>query len=151
MEILRGIHNLLRWVVLFSAIFALFAVFSGMIRRQLWGKLQHVAGLVFSSAVGLQIVLGLVLYGISPLTLGAMKNMREAMKNDQLRFYAVEHITIMILAFVVAQLGYSLSKRNDNDKRKYMIAAIAYSVAVVLIILGIPWRYSPLFPSYLFS
>lgn len=138
----------MRWVVLLSAIVSLYAVFAGMFRRQAWGTLQRVAGLVFSSAVGVQIVLGLILYGISPITLGAMRDMGTAMKDSMLRFYAVEHIFIMILAFVAAQLGYSLSKRSDNDARKYRIAAIGYTLAVVLIILGIPWKYSLLFPAF---
>lgn len=138
----------MRWVVLLSAIVSLYAVFVGMFRRQAWGTLQRVAGLVFSSAVGVQIVLGLILYGISPITLGAMRDMGTAMKDSMLRFYAVEHIFIMILAFVAAQLGYSLSKRSDNDARKYRIATIGYTLAVVLIILGIPWKYSLLFPAF---
>lgn len=146
--ILKNTHNILRWVVLLSALVTLYAVFGGMLRRQAWGVLQRVSGLVFSSAVGLQIVLGLVLYGISPITLGAMKDMSAAMKNSMMRFYAVEHIFIMILAFVAAQLGYSLSKRSDNDARKYRIAAIGYSLAVLLILAGIPWKYSLLFPAF---
>lgn len=146
--ILKNTHNILRWVVLLSALVTLYAVFSGMLRRQAWGMLQRISGLVFSSSVGLQIILGLVLYGISPITTGAMKDMGTAMKNSMLRFYAVEHIFIMILAFVAAQLGYSLSKRSDNDARKYRIAAIGYSLAVLLILAGIPWKYSLLFPAF---
>jgi hypothetical protein len=39
-----------------------------------------------------------------------------AMKDSVLRFYAVEHLAGMLLAVVVAQVGYSISKRAPTDR-----------------------------------
>ncbi len=110
------------------------------------------AGLIFTSLLNLQFVLGLILYGISPITRSAMMNFAAAMKDSMLRFYAVEHLAGMLIAVVIAQVGYSTSKRAGPDRGKFFRAAIAYSIAALLILASIPWPFMkygrPLFPSF---
>jgi uncharacterized membrane protein YdjX (TVP38/TMEM64 family) len=110
------------------------------------------AGLFFTSLLNLQLILGLVLYGISPITRAAMTNFAAAMKDSTLRFFAVEHVAGMLLAVVIAQVGYSISKRARTDSGKFLRAAIAYSIAGVVILASIPWPFlkygRPLFPSF---
>lgn len=109
------------------------------------------AGLIFTSLLNVQFVLGLILYAISPITRPAMMNFAAAMKDSTLRFFAVEHVAGMLLAVVIAQIGYSISKRAATDRGKFLRSAIAYSLAAVLILASIPWPFMkygrPLFPS----
>jgi hypothetical protein len=108
--------------------------------------------LFFTSLLNLQFILGLVLYGISPITRSAMANFAATMKDSTLRFYAVEHLAGMLLAVVVAQVGYSMSKRAGTDRGRFLRAAITYSIAALLILASIPWPFMkygrPLFPSF---
>ena len=58
----------------------------------------------------------------------------------------------MLLAISIAQVGYSISKRATTDRARFLRAAIAYSLAGLLILASIPWPFMkygrPLFPSF---
>lgn len=149
---LRDSHSLLRWIVILACLWAMLRVWSGFVGRSEWTRKDQMAGLFFTSLLNLQFILGLVLYGISPVTRAAMTNFAAAMKDSTLRFFAVEHVAGMLLAVVIAQVGYSISKRARTDSAKFLRAAIVYSIAGVLIIASIPWPFMkygrPLFPSF---
>lgn len=144
-QFILGLHNILRWVVLLGGAYALSVTLKGLFSRATYGDSEQRAGLIFTSALNAQFVIGLILYVISPLVQGALRNMSGAMQNDQLRFFAVEHITIMILAVAAAQMGYSFAKRAKTDRAKFMRASIGYVLSALLIIFAIPW-WRPLFP-----
>ena len=149
---LKDIHSLLRWVVILAGLWALLRVWSGFVGRSNWSKKDQMAGLLFTSTLNLQLVLGLILYGISPITRSAMANFAAAMKDSTLRFFAVEHLSGMLLAVVIAQVGYSISKRAGTDRGKFLKAGVAYSIAVALILASVPWPFMkygrPLFPTF---
>lgn len=144
-ELLKGLHNILRWVVVLGGLYALFTAFRGLFSRAAWTAGDQRAGLIFTSSLNLQLVVGLLLYFVSPLIQGALQNMSAAMGNDKLRFFAVEHATIMVLAVIAAQLGYSLAKRADSDRAKFVRASVGYTVAALLVAYAIPW-WRPLLP-----
>ncbi len=144
-EFIKGLHNILRWVVVFSALFAVYTAFWGLFARSVWTRTERNAGLIFTSSLNLQFVVGLVLYVLSPLTKGAFQDFATAMANSQLRFFAVEHAGLMILAVLVAQLAYTFAKRAKTDSAKFLRAAIGYSLASLLIVFAIPW-WRPLIP-----
>ena len=150
---LKDTHNLLRWLVLLTALWALFRVWGGFIGRSAWSKKDRIAGLVFTSILNVQFLIGLILYGISPLTRSAMMNFGAAMKDSTLRFYALEHPLMMFLAVVIAQAGFSMSKRAADDRGKFVKATIMYTISFVLILSSIPWPFlkhgRPLLPSFL--
>ena len=144
-ELLKGLHNILRWVVVLGGVYALVTAYRGLFSRAPWTTSDQRAGLIFTSSLNLQLVLGLLLYFVSPLIQGALQNMGAAMGNDQLRFFTVEHASIMILAIVAAQLGYSLAKRAPDDRAKFVRASVGYTVAALLVAYAIPW-WRPLLP-----
>jgi hypothetical protein len=148
---LRDSHSLLRWIVIVACLWALVRVWSGFFGRSEWTRRDQMAGLIFTSLLNVQFVLGLILYAISPTTRTAMTNFAAAMKDSTLRFFAVEHLVGMLLAVAIAQIGYSTSKRATTNRAKFLRSAIAYSLAAILILLSIPWPFMkygrPLFPS----
>ena len=144
-DFLTGLHNLLRWVVLIAGVLAIGATLRGLITRAPWTDGVRRLGLVFLTSLHVQLVLGLILYAFSPLVRNGLANMGAAMQSEQLRFFVVEHLTIMILAVVAAQLGYSFSKRVEGDRKKYVRASVGYVLAGILLIVGIPW-WRPLIP-----
>jgi hypothetical protein len=150
--ILKDTHSLLRWFVILASFWALARVWSGFFGRSKWTGKDQKAGLIFTSLLNLQFLLGLVLYAISPITRSALGNFAEAMKDSVLRFYSVEHLAGMVLAVAIAQIGYSFSKRAATDHGKFLRAAIFYSIASLVILASIPWPFMkygrPLFPSF---
>jgi len=79
------------------------------------------------------------------LTKAAFINLGAAMSNAGLRFFAVEHTVLMILAVVFANLGHVLSGRASETTVKHRRAATWYSLAVVVMLIAMPWG-RPLFP-----
>jgi hypothetical protein len=149
---LKDFHSLLRWIVILACFWALIRVWSGFFWSAEWTKKDQRAGLVFTSILNLQLIIGVILYGLSPITRAAMANFGAAMKDGTLRFFAVEHLAGMILAAVVAQAGYSVSKRAITDRARFLRAGVAYAAAGLIILASIPWPFMkygrPLFPTF---
>jgi hypothetical protein len=144
-EFIKILHNLTRWVVLAGGLYAIFLSLRGLLTRAAWTAQEKRAGLIFTTALNVQLLIGLLLYLVSPFMQALLQNVSEAMRNDRARFFLIEHLTIMVFAIIAAQLGYSLAKRASTDRAKFMRSSIGYTLAGILIIIGIPW-WRPLFP-----
>ena len=74
------------------------------------------------------------------------------MKDGMLRFFAVEHVAGMLIAIIIAQVGYSISKRAATDRSKFVRATVTYTIAFILILVSIPWPFMkygrPHFPTF---
>jgi hypothetical protein len=92
--------------------------------------------------VDVQLLLGLLLYFVfSPLTTVALKDFGAAMSNPVQRFFAVDHVVAMVIAVVLAHVGRALSRRAADAQGKHRLAAILYGLAVLAIVLAIPWPF----------
>lgn len=148
--VILALHNIFRWIVLILAFLVLYRSFGGWLLKKSWQIADRTAGLLFSISLDIQILLGLILYvGLSPFALKGIvgQGMAFVMGNGEYRFYVVEHIILMGLAVVVAHLGNVMPKRVQDPIRKHQRAAIWFGLAVVFLIIGIPWG-RPLFPNF---
>jgi hypothetical protein len=145
-QIIKGLHNVLRWVVVLGGIYAIVTSLQGLFNKGTWTDTNKRAGLIFTNALNIQFVLGIILYVVSPYINGLLKaGMGNAMSDQQSRFFIIEHGFTMILALVAAQLGYSLARRAKTDRAKFVRSSIGYVLAALLIAYAIPWS-RPLFP-----
>ena len=141
-----AVHNILRWVVLIAGIVAAVRALIGWFGKKEWTKQDRLIGIIFTSSVDVQLLLGILLYFVfSPITKGAFGDFGAAMAIRDMRFFAVEHVFLMVLALVFAHLGSALPKRVDDAVSKHKRAAIWFSLAVLVILAGIPW-WRPFFP-----
>ena len=87
----------------------------------------------------LQLIFGLLLY----MMRGWMDMLGEegTMTNSHTRFFAVEHISIMIVAIVLGTLGHSLSKRATGSQAKFKRQALFFGLCLLLVLCGIPWPF----------
>jgi len=85
----------------------------------------------------LQLVLGLVLYFISPKVIFNAASMKDSL----LRFFLVEHISLMIIAVVLVTIGYVKSDRASSEFKKHKLVVIYFSIALLLILAAIPWPF----------
>jgi ABC-type dipeptide/oligopeptide/nickel transport system permease component len=145
-EILKATHSIVRWVIVLGGLYAIITSLQGLFTKGQWTDNHQRAGIIFTSALNLQFIIGLILFFISPYIKGLIASgMSNVMSNSQSRFFVVEHWFTMILAIIAAQLGYSLAKRAKTDRAKFMRSSIGYVLAALLIAYGIPWS-RPLFP-----
>lgn len=134
-------HNLFRWLVLIVLILALVFALTGWLKKREWNKKDNITGLLLTIFADIQFLVGIVLYAfVSPITKAAFSDFGAAMKNDDLRFYAVEHIFLMIIALVLIHIGRAKSKKSVAPWKKHRSAAIYYGIALLLILAAIPWE-----------
>ncbi len=133
-------HNMFRWLVLISLILAILFALTGWFGKRGWNKKDNLTGLILMIFMDIQFLVGLILYTlVSPITKAAFNDFGAAMKNSDLRFYAVEHILMMIIALVLVHIGRSKSKKDVAPWKKHRSAAIYYIIALVVVLAGIPW------------
>lgn len=143
-----GLHNLVRWVALIAGMVAVVMAFLGWFGKREWGPRDRKLGMIFSMAMDIQVLLGLILYfAFSPLTKTALMDFSAAMQVTDLRFYAVEHAFLMLVAVVFAHLGSILPRKAQSSKKKYQRAAIFFAIAVLAMIFGMPWS-RPFIPGF---
>lgn len=135
-----ALHNVLRWVVVVVAVVTLVRMFSGVFRARPWQAADTKWGKWFTMALDIQLLVGLVLYFVlSPLTTAAMANMGAAMSDSTLRFFAVEHSLMMVVAVVLAHVGAVLVRRATTDAARFRRGAIWFTLTVLIIAASIPW------------
>lgn len=128
-------HSGLRWLALLLLVAAVFVSVSRWTSNQSFTDGNRKLYLFTLISVHIQLLLGLVLYFISP------KVNFDGMSERVIRFYTVEHITIMLLAIALITVGYSRSKRATSDTQKHRLVGIFYGIGLVLILAGIPWAF----------
>ena len=139
---LLHIHSLLRYILLIMMLISIVKSFSGW-----FGKKQYLPGdkkvaLFTLISAHLQLVVGLILYFVSPTVKMGLADMGAAMKDPGLRFWAVEHISMMLIAIVLITVGYSSAKRGKDDITKHKRIAIFFLLALIVIFMAIPWPWS---------
>jgi hypothetical protein len=133
--ILNVIHSYNRYFILAAIIFVLFRAYRGWLGKHAYDKTDNAAGAALLGLSHLQLLVGLIQYAFtSAYSKAAFQDMGAAMKNEWLRYFGVEHITMMILAISMIQIGRSLSKKAIDDNAKHKKMAIYVSIAVVLIL-----------------
>ncbi len=143
------LHSLIRWLVLLTGLAAAARGIAGW-NKQKWTGADNRAGVLFVSALDIQLLLGLVLYLFGPTVKIAFSNIGAAMRMSELRFFLVEHPAGMLIAIVLAHIGRVRTKKATSDEARQRAAAVFYGLALFLILLSIPWpgmpAGRPLFP-----
>jgi hypothetical protein len=143
-NILLTAHSYLRWAITILALLALARAIMGTVNKSEFTNADSKAGLFFMISIDIQLLIGLLLYfWASPITTAAFANFGAAMKNPETRFWAVEHITGMLIAWLLVHIGRARSKKGSDDK-KHRASLIFYGIAVLVIIATIPWSSRPL-------
>lgn len=133
------LHSWLRWLALLAGVVATIAA---MTDTAPLGQKSAVDrwGLILTIALDLQLVLGLLLYfAVSPVMAGIRANFGAAMQDPAARFFAVEHITMMLAAIVLAHVGRVLARKAKTTDSKKMKLTICFGIATVLMFLAVPW------------
>lgn len=137
-NILKESHNGIGMVLLFLLLIVIiFILFKFLLKKPL-GKSVKIAALIGLIVTHIQILVGVVLYFLSPLGLSNFSG--GSMGHTISRFYIVEHPIGMILAAILVTVGYKAIKKSTlTDKAKYKRLLIYYTLGFVIIAYLIPW------------
>lgn len=140
------LHNIIRWGVLLGGLYAITKSALGLIHKREYTSKENLAHTLFVAFCHTQLLLGVILYMISPNVDAALANgFGAAMKDSYSRLIVLEHITINAIAIALIQVGRTLSKKATDAVTKHKKSLIFFSIGLVLILSRIPWQYSPLF------
>lgn len=141
MEILKHLHSGWAYIVLLMVGIATINALIGFFSKREYKPLDFRLSLFALIVTHIQLLIGLVLYFVSPLGLQSIldNGMGVVMKDSLLRLYAIEHITVMIAAVVLITIGYSKHKKKLVSTPKLKMLAIFYTLAFIAILSRIPW------------
>ncbi|MCY7349278.1 MAG: hypothetical protein LH606_01240 [Cytophagaceae bacterium] len=142
--VVRTLHSYLRWAVLILALIVIVRALIGYAQKKDFTAGDARNGLFFMISADTQLLLGLLLYfWLSPVGVKAFST-GQAMKVPELRYFAVEHIAVMLIAWVLIHVGYSRVKKLSSQVAKHKTALIFYGIALILILSRVPWTARPL-------
>jgi hypothetical protein len=133
-----AIHSWMRWITLILAIAATINATrqpaeTGRLPGRSWDTWLMLA-------VDLQVLFGLLLYfGLSPFTVQAMNDMGAAMRNPDLRFWAVEHAGGMFAAAVIVRMGRVLAANASSVSASRNRRLVCFLLATIVMLASIPW------------
>jgi hypothetical protein len=131
-DILLHSHSGLRWIVLILIVGALAKAISGMASGAAYGPMDNKLSLFSLISCHIMLLLGFVLYFVSPIVQSGLMNMGSAMKDPVLRFWTVEHLSV---------IGRIRLKKLDNDAAKHKNIVIFFGIGLLLILSRIPWPF----------
>ena len=140
---LLSIHSLFRWLVLVSLLFGIYRAYSGWLQNKTFTPFENSVRHITATVVHIQFLIGLWLYFVSPVVDYFLSNFKSAVHQRDIRFFGMEHVTMMTIAVVMITMVSMSAKRKANDRAKFKTIAIWYTIGLVIIFLSIPWKFSP--------
>ena len=95
---LLATHSLIRWLVLTSLLYSVIIAYRGWLFKKTYTRADGVIRSVTTTIAHIQLVIGVWLYCISPVVSYFLHNFNTAVREREIRFFGMEHITMMIIA-----------------------------------------------------
>ncbi|WP_400261020.1 hypothetical protein ACFX5U_13255 [Sphingobacterium sp. SG20118] len=139
-----ALHSASRWIIICCIILLLLRTYWGWKKGHKVTKLDHSLQIATIILLYLQLVIGLTLYLESPIVQYFIENFQTAIKLRQVRFFGMEHITMMTIGITVFTIGYikALKKQSSADKFRTIFIYTAWTMFIIFT--SIPWEFSPL-------
>ncbi len=136
-NILKHAHSGFRWLLLlFLLVVIINAMFKWM-KRGVFNKTDQRLNTVVMSLAHLQLIIGVILYFISPKVIFEISSFNEPF----LRFFLVEHLVLMIISIALITIGSVSAKRAKTSVVKFKRTFYFHFLALVLILFAIPWPF----------
>jgi hypothetical protein len=143
-SILLALHSLVRWFVFGSLLLAIFRAYYGWLSKSGFSRFDNSIRHWTATIAHIQLILGLWLYFISPVVAYFLQHFSTAVHERVIRFFGMEHITMMLIGITLITIGSAKAKRKTNDPEKFKTMAIWFTIALLVILSSVPWSFSPL-------
>ena len=134
------LHNILRWAVLIFGLLTVLNAFTGFAKKRVFTESDNKSNLFFMISCDIQLLLGLILY-FGNGWFDKLKNFSQYKSIAMERFFAMEHLSMMLLAWVLVHVGRVMVKKADADAAKHKRMLIFFGLALLLILASIPWPF----------
>ena len=137
--ILKTVHSYWAYFVLIILVISILNAIKGRANGKTFTSQDlriSLFGLIFSH---IQLLIGSILYFVSPWFNQWSEFGMGVMKNAESRLYLVEHPITNILAIVLITMGWSMHKRQSESSKKFFRIALFYGIGLLLLLSRIPW------------
>ena len=141
-NVLLHLHSVGRWIVLVLLLIAIFN--SAVAGNRPFIKSDNRTGLLLTIFADLMLLIGIALWFMSPrwgYTTIQARGMADVMGDATARFYVIEHLTGMLIAIILLHIGKAQARKPIGDRAKHRRTLIYYTIALLLILLSIPWPF----------
>jgi hypothetical protein len=136
-EIIQPLHSYLAYITFALLLFSTGNAFSGKINNRPLDKASLKWSLFAFIATHTQLLLGLILYVVSPYGLDNLSG--DSMKDAFKRLLAVEHPFTNILGVVLITVGYLRAKKTLGTDKAASQILYFYLAGIFLFLSRIPW------------
>ncbi|SHF79363.1 hypothetical protein SAMN05443549_101366 [Flavobacterium fluvii] len=135
-EIIQKLHSGWAYLALLVLVIAVVNSFLGLSSKKEFTEKDRKIGLFALAAIHTQLLIGFIVYFISPLGFSQLGQMKDA----ALRLTSLEHPLINIIGIVLITIGWSKHKKLTTSESKFKTLSIFYGLGLVLILSRIPWN-----------
>ncbi|WP_291147362.1 hypothetical protein [Flavobacterium sp. UBA7680] len=132
---IQKLHSGWAYLALLLLLFAVINAVIGLTSKKEFTAKDRKISLFALIGTHTQLLIGLILYFVSPLG----KDSFGQMSNAALRLTSLEHPLINLIAIVLVTIGWSKHKKLINSEAKHKTFAIYYGLGLILILSRIPW------------
>ncbi|AEE18856.1 hypothetical protein JM84_0797 [Dokdonia sp. Hel_I_63] len=139
-SVVQFVHSYWAYLVVIVLVVATFNALTKFFGKKEYGGKDMSLALFTLITMHIQLLIGVVLWFVSPNGLQAIKANGMGGLSSQARQLAVEHPFLMIIAVVLVTIGYSKHKKQRLSTPKFKKIAIFYTLALIAVLAIIPWN-----------
>lgn len=134
-EFIQKFHSGWAYIALILLVVAIINSAMGMSSKKAFTPKDKKIALFGLIGAHVQLLIGLILYFVSPYGLESLGNMSDKL----MRLTSMEHPLINIIAIALITIGWSKHKKMADDNSKFKIITKLYGLGLLLILIRIPW------------
>lgn len=131
---LQTAHSIFAYIVLTILFLASVNAIMGIVSKKIFTDKDLRLSLFALILSHMQLLLGLILYFVSPLGFSSLGNMEKTF-----RLTSLEHPLINIIALAIITIGWSKHKKEESGNGKFKKIGIFYTIGLLLILSRLPW------------
>lgn len=134
-EIIQKLHSGFAYLAFLLLVIAVVNSFIGLFSKKDFTERDRKIALFALAAIHTQLLIGFIVYFLSPLGFSALGQMKDA----TLRLTSLEHPLINIIGIVLITIGWMKHKKLITSESKFKTFSIYYGLGFVIILSRIPW------------
>jgi hypothetical protein len=141
---LLHLHSVIRWVVL---LLLLVAIFNSLVAgSRPFIRSDARTGSILTGFADLMLLIGVALWYWGPRGYNYIRDMgfsavMKDKEHPEIRFFAVEHMAGMLIAIILLHIGKAQGRKAISDRAKHRRTLIFYLLALLIIVVSIPWPF----------
>jgi len=137
------LHNVIRWILLLFLLIAVFRSYTGWQKKSTVTPGVKKLWLFTMIITHINLLVGLYLLFFGRMGIFTIPSLGDisVMKDARLRFFWIEHPVLMLAATTFITIGRGMAKKAIPDTTKYKNAFWFFFLALLLILVAIPWPF----------